>query len=217
MTRMRESLADLIQRIAERVVDQRAYSWGLATVTAVNADGTVDISTPTGPAVSVRRLRHLRPAVGETVRVDRSPTGNWLVTGVTASGPEFAFLSRAGTWNLTANVYTGIAWDTVVDGSTALLPAAGTPARIPLPAGSWRVSFRQTWPSPASQARVKIVTPTTEYQGEYMASSAGGQGVSGTVPVFLSSTGWIEVHLYSTAAVSMPADYSAVLVERVRS
>ncbi|MEV4939566.1 hypothetical protein [Streptomyces zaomyceticus] len=149
--------------------------------------------------------------------MDRNPLGNWLVTGVLASGPEFAFLSRAGAWSLSASTYTGIQWDTVVDGSSALLPAGGTPARIPLGAGSWRLSFRQTWPSPAAAARVKIVLPTTEYQGEFMASSAGGQGVSGTVPVFLATPGWVEVHLYSTAALSMPADYSAVLVERVRS
>ncbi|MEW1551367.1 hypothetical protein [Streptomyces tsukubensis] len=54
-------------------------------MTVVNANGTVDISTPRGPVVGVRRLKsYSAPVVGDVVRVDIHPDGNWLVIGAMA-------------------------------------------------------------------------------------------------------------------------------------
>ncbi|WP_432157767.1 hypothetical protein [Streptomyces sp. bgisy153] len=78
-------LVDAVQRLVASTVDQRAASWGLATVTAVNADGTVDISTPRGPVASVRRLKsYSSPAVNDVVKISRNADGNWIVDGALA-------------------------------------------------------------------------------------------------------------------------------------
>jgi hypothetical protein len=79
-------LGTAVQRAAERAVTQTSASWLLASVTAVHADGTVDISTSTGPVPSVRRLKsYSAPAVGDVVKVDVSPNGNWIVVGALAT------------------------------------------------------------------------------------------------------------------------------------
>jgi hypothetical protein len=74
-----------MQRVAYRAVEQRAASWGLATVTAVNGDGTVDLNTARGPVPGVRRLKsYSAPAVGDVVKVSRNADGNWIVDGALA-------------------------------------------------------------------------------------------------------------------------------------
>lgn len=78
-------LVEAIQRAAQRAVEQRASSWMLATVTAVNSDGTVDISTARGPVAAVRRMKsYSAPAVAEVVKVSRNADGNWIVDGACA-------------------------------------------------------------------------------------------------------------------------------------
>jgi len=78
-------LVDAVQRAAERAVTQRAAAWLLASVTATYGDGTVDISTATGPVAKVRRLKsYSAPAVNDVVMVTRNSDGNWLVVGALA-------------------------------------------------------------------------------------------------------------------------------------
>ncbi|MFF1625567.1 hypothetical protein [Streptomyces sp. NPDC058272] len=78
-------LADAVQRAALRAVEQRAAAWIMASVTAVNGDGTVDISTARGPVLSVRRLRsYSSPVVGDVIKVSRNADGNWVVDGAYA-------------------------------------------------------------------------------------------------------------------------------------
>lgn len=80
-----KSLVDAVQRAAVRAVEQRAPMWFLAKVTAVNGDGTVDISTARGPVPGVRRMKsYSAPAVDDVVKVSRNPDGNWLVDGALA-------------------------------------------------------------------------------------------------------------------------------------
>jgi hypothetical protein len=80
-----KALVEAIQRAAQRAVEQRASAWMLATVTAVNSDGTVDISTARGPVAAVRRMKsYSAPAVGEVVKVSRNADGNWIVDGACA-------------------------------------------------------------------------------------------------------------------------------------
>lgn len=83
--RLSKQLRDTIQRLVALTVEQRAASWGLATVTAVGADGTVDIATARGPMGGVRRLQsYSAPAVGDVVKFSRNPDGNWVVDGALA-------------------------------------------------------------------------------------------------------------------------------------
>jgi hypothetical protein len=83
--RLSKVLADAVERAAQRAVDQRASAWFLATVTAVNAGGTVDISTARGPVLAVRRLKsYSSPVVGDVIKVSRNADGNWVVDGALA-------------------------------------------------------------------------------------------------------------------------------------
>jgi hypothetical protein len=82
----RQRLADAVQRAASRTVAQESSGWCLASVTAVYTDGTVDISTARGAIAKVRRLKaYATPVVGDTVKVDFNPDGNWIVVGALAS------------------------------------------------------------------------------------------------------------------------------------
>jgi hypothetical protein len=77
-------LVDAVQRAAEDAVTQRGASWIMAVVTVVNGDGTLDISTATGPMQFVRRLRHVSVSAGDKVMVATNADGNWLVVGAIA-------------------------------------------------------------------------------------------------------------------------------------
>ncbi|GAA3018420.1 hypothetical protein [Streptomyces fulvorobeus] len=82
----RQRLADAIQRAASRAVSQESAGWMLASVTATYTDGTVDITTSRGPVERVRRMKsYSAPIVGDTVKVDYNPDGNWIVIGALAS------------------------------------------------------------------------------------------------------------------------------------
>lgn len=83
---MSNPLVDAIHTAAERAVIANAAGWRLATVTAANSDGTVDITTALGPVAGVRRLKaYSAPAVGDNVMVTFNSDGNWLVVGALAS------------------------------------------------------------------------------------------------------------------------------------
>ncbi|MEU7243414.1 hypothetical protein [Streptomyces sparsogenes] len=107
---MTRRLADAVERKARSAVQQQSASWMLASVTAVGTDGTVDITTATGPVVGVRRLRsYAAPQVGDVVKVARNPAGNWVVVDATASSADAwqpLTLSAGFTW-------TGVAGDPV--------------------------------------------------------------------------------------------------------
>ncbi|MFF1684502.1 MULTISPECIES: hypothetical protein [unclassified Streptomyces] len=86
---MTKRLADAVQRTATRTVTQGSAAWMLATVTASYTDGTVDITTATGPVSRVRRLRSYgSPQVGDRVKVARNPSGNWIVEDATAKAAD---------------------------------------------------------------------------------------------------------------------------------
>lgn len=83
--RLSKQIRDAVQRLVVEVVTQRAASWGLATVTAVNGNGTVDLSTARGPVQGVRRMKsYSSPAVNDVVKVSRNSDGNWIVDGALA-------------------------------------------------------------------------------------------------------------------------------------
>lgn len=79
-------LVEAVQRAAETAVTQGSTSWLLASVTATHTDGTVDVTTSTGPVASVRRLKsYTAPAINDVVVVLTNPNGNWVVVGALAS------------------------------------------------------------------------------------------------------------------------------------
>jgi hypothetical protein len=77
-------LVEAIQRAAETAVVQAGAAWFMATVAVVNADGTLDIHTATGPVLAVRRLRRCVVSAGDVVMVAVNSAGNWLVVDATA-------------------------------------------------------------------------------------------------------------------------------------
>jgi hypothetical protein len=83
--RLSKQLIDAVQRLVVETIRQRTASWGLAKVTVVNSDGTVDISTASGPMAGVRRLKsYSAPAVNDVVKYSRNADGNWVVDGALA-------------------------------------------------------------------------------------------------------------------------------------
>ncbi|MFD5198805.1 hypothetical protein ACFWM7_01280 [Streptomyces sp. NPDC058375] len=79
-------LSEAVQRAVGRALQQQVGGWLIATVTAVNSGGTVDITTARGPVAAVRRLKsYSAPAVGDRVKVDFKPDGNWIVVDALAS------------------------------------------------------------------------------------------------------------------------------------
>lgn len=59
----------------------RGADWQTAVVTAVNADGTVNVGT-----IKARRLEsYLVPTVGDQIIISRSGAGNWVAVGRTAT------------------------------------------------------------------------------------------------------------------------------------
>jgi len=82
----------------------RGADWQTATVTAVNADGTVSCGT----AIRARRLESYQlPVVGDQIMLTRSGTGSWIAVGRTATTtPAWTPLSLASGWTANANYYT---------------------------------------------------------------------------------------------------------------
>lgn len=70
----------------------RGSDWRLATVTAVNTDGTVE-------ADGIDDIRCLDtynlPAVGDVIRIDQSSSGNWLAMGTLATVSGWTTLALA--------------------------------------------------------------------------------------------------------------------------
>ncbi|MYX02252.1 hypothetical protein SAMN02745831_00384 [Streptomyces sp. PgraA7] len=82
---MSTRLTEAIQSAAERAVTQLGSSWLMATVTAANAGGTVDVTTARGPVAGIRRLKsYASPVVGDVVVVLTNANGNWVVVGALA-------------------------------------------------------------------------------------------------------------------------------------
>lgn len=70
------------QRTGERTPTVRGSDWRLATVTVVNAGGTVD----TADIAGIRRLKsYTAPAVGDVIVISQSSSGNWLALGPLAT------------------------------------------------------------------------------------------------------------------------------------
>lgn len=73
------------KRTGEESPSVRGSDWRLATVTAVNTDGTVQVDT----AMNVRRMdTYQAPAVNDVVVICQSSSGNWITFGRTAGAAD---------------------------------------------------------------------------------------------------------------------------------
>ncbi|MFJ7417998.1 hypothetical protein ACIQXD_05215 [Streptomyces uncialis] len=74
------------QRAGEAATTVRGSDWRLATVTVVGTDGTV-----TADGIPARRMEtYARPAVGDTILLTQSSSGNWAAAGRLDAGPGTA-------------------------------------------------------------------------------------------------------------------------------
>ncbi|WP_405559081.1 hypothetical protein OHV08_34295 [Streptomyces canus] len=83
---LNRSLTAALQKSAKRAGEQapsvRGGDWRLATVTAVNGDGTVEVDD----VMDVRRMAfYTSPTVGQVIRIDQSSSGNWVALGPLAT------------------------------------------------------------------------------------------------------------------------------------
>jgi len=78
---LREALRRQAKKAGEQAPSVRGSDWRLATVTAVNADGTVDADG----IPSIRRLEgYQAPTIGDLITISQSSSGNWVAFGRTA-------------------------------------------------------------------------------------------------------------------------------------
>ena len=83
---LNRSLTAALQKSAKKAGEQapsvRGADWRLATVTAVNAGGTVDADGIPG----IRRLKsYTTPAVADVIVISQSSNGNWIAIGPLAT------------------------------------------------------------------------------------------------------------------------------------
>lgn len=98
-------------RAGERTPSVRGSDWRLATVTAVNGDGTVDADG----IPAIRRLETYRnPAVGDLIVIEQASTGSWITPGRTAAVTDTQFTTftptvsggGSATWTTRTGWYT---------------------------------------------------------------------------------------------------------------
>ncbi|GAB2718053.1 hypothetical protein [Streptomyces bullii] len=136
------ALKQQAKRTGERAPSVRGSDWRLATVTAVNNDGTVDADGI--PAIRCTES-YSQPAVGDVIAITQSSSGNWLAWGRTATvDPDWVPLDLAAGYTNPGHGYTasylregrrvwmrgriGPTSGTIADGDTlATLPAAIRP------------------------------------------------------------------------------------------
>lgn len=76
------ALQQQAKRTGERSPTVRGADWRLATVTVVNAGGTVD----TAEIAAIRRLAsYTTPTVGDVIVISQSSSGNWIALGPLAT------------------------------------------------------------------------------------------------------------------------------------
>jgi hypothetical protein len=97
------ALKQQAKRTGERAPSVRGAAWRLATVTAVNGDGTVDADG----IDDIRCLdRYALPTVGDVIRIDQSSSGNWLALGPLATVSGWTTLTLAAGYTNPGHGYT---------------------------------------------------------------------------------------------------------------
>lgn len=120
----------------------RGSDWRQATVTAVNADGTVDAD---GIPSIRRQSTYEGPLVGDLIRITQSSTGNWIAVGrlVPAAGDAWVAPSLTSPWANFAGGFQAARYrlyasgDVAIEGvvGTGATSVSGTSALFTMPAG----------------------------------------------------------------------------------
>lgn len=143
---LKAALRRQAQRVGEETPSVRGSDWRLATVTAVNGDGTL-------AAEGIPSIRYMDtyvlPTVGDVIVIDQNSAGNWLVRGRPATTSQtWTTLTLASGYTNPGHGYTasylregrriwlrgrvGPTSGTIADGATILtLPGAILPASSP--------------------------------------------------------------------------------------
>jgi hypothetical protein len=105
----------------------RGSDWHTATVTAVNADGTVDADGIT----SIRRQStYEAPLVGDLIRITRSSTGNWATPGrlVSTAGDAWTAATLTSPWANFGSGYQAARYRLYANGDVGIEGVVGTGA-----------------------------------------------------------------------------------------
>ncbi|WP_053801278.1 hypothetical protein [Streptomyces rimosus] len=174
--------ADLADALQQQAIQAGATSpavrgadWRLAVVATVGTDGTV---TTTDGIIVRRMATYLTPAVGDTVVISISSSGNWLAHGRTASATTAGTwqpLTLSGGWTTYGTPYWTPSYRVNGDGTVSLSGLAKAPATAGQP------QTLCTLPAaivPASKARF----PTEVASGIHGVIDVNGTGV-GTLQI----------------------------------
>ncbi|MDX5563774.1 hypothetical protein PYK79_10965 [Streptomyces sp. ID05-04B] len=105
----------------------RGSDWKLATVTAVNGDGTVDAD---GIEDIRRQATYGAPLVGDLIRITQSSTGNWMAVcpAVPAAGDAWLAPSLTSPWANFGGGFQGARYRRYPDGDVSIEGVVGTGA-----------------------------------------------------------------------------------------
>jgi hypothetical protein len=169
----------------------RGSDWRLATVTAVNADGTID-------ADGIEDIRCIEtyslPAVGDVVVLDQNSMGNWLCRGRTATTSDWTTLTLAAGYQNPGHGWTasylrqgrrvwlrgriGPASGTIADGATlATLPTAIRPSA----SAAWAVTRDATVVPAVVRLEINTSGVVRTFQSSNFPSWVALDGISYTI------------------------------------
>jgi hypothetical protein len=185
-----------IQQAAKRTGEQapsvRGSDWRLATVTADNADGTVDADG----IPDIRCMEtYSQPRVGDLIVITQSSSGNWLAWGRTATAaPDWTPLTLASGFQNPGHGYTasylrqghrvwlrgriGPTSGTIADNATLLtLPAAIQPAAV----CAWAVVRDATVMPAVCRLEISLGGIVRTFQSSNLPSWVALDGISYTI------------------------------------
>jgi hypothetical protein len=169
----------------------RGSDWRLATVTAVNGDGTVDADG----IEDIRCLdRYALSTVGDVIRIDQSSSGNWLALGTLATVSGWTTLTLAAGYTNPGHGYTA-SWmregrriwmrgrisptsGTIADGDTlATIPAAIRPGV----AVAWAVARDASTMPAVCRLEITAAGALRTFQSSALPQWVGLDGISYTI------------------------------------
>jgi hypothetical protein len=158
-------------RAGEGAPSVRGADWRLATVTAVNTDGTVAVAG----IPAIRRLETYRnPAVGDLIVIQQASNGNWISPGRTAATTDNQFTTftptvtggGSATWATRTGWYTR--HDNLITVNVHLI--VGT-------AGSGTSTVAVDMPTPVYRGTRQVLVMHTESTGPNGSHIGNGQCV----------------------------------------
>lgn len=123
-----DALQGQVQQASDQIPGVRGADWRLAVVASIGSTGTV---TTTDGIVARRAADYLAPAIGDTIVITVSGSGNWLALGKTAAASTagtWQALSYNGTWAAWGAPYGAPAYRINSDGTVSLSGLARAPA-----------------------------------------------------------------------------------------